>query len=159
MAHYALLNAANEVTKVITGVDESDTSNLPSEFSSWEEFYADQHNAHSCKRTSYNTHGGQHLLGGTPFRANYAGQESVYDASNDVFYSKQPYNFWTLDSDWVWQPPVAYPSDANSDLSDTSIPGKIYAWVDASYAIDNTKGWVLIATFNYNSETEEWELE
>ena len=42
MAHYAYINSENQVVDVITGVDENDTSNLPSEFSSWEEFYASQ---------------------------------------------------------------------------------------------------------------------
>ena len=72
MAHYALLNADNIVMKVITGNDEND-DRLPSEFSSWEEFYADQQGYDNCKRTSYNTKNNQHLNGGTPFRGNHAG--------------------------------------------------------------------------------------
>ena len=57
MAHYAFINSENVVVSRITGVDENDTSNLPSEFSSWEEFYASQPGREDlvCKRTSYNT--------------------------------------------------------------------------------------------------------
>ena len=110
MAHYALLDGDSIVTQVITGIDEDDTSTLPSEFSSWEEFYGDQHGK-TCKRTSYNTVGGSHLLSGTPFRGNYAGIGMKYDASNDVFYEQQPYASWTLNtSTWKWEAPVAYPT-------------------------------------------------
>ena len=54
MAHYAFLDENNIVTKVIVGNDESNTDNLPSEFSSWEEFYGDKFSL-TCKRTSYYT--------------------------------------------------------------------------------------------------------
>jgi hypothetical protein len=36
-------------------------------------------------QTSYNTHGGVHLLGGTPLRKNYAGIGFTYDATKDAF--------------------------------------------------------------------------
>ena len=61
MAHYAILNMSNVVTKVITGGDEGDTD------TNWELFYQDMFKQ-VCKRTSYNTKSGKHLLGGTPFR-------------------------------------------------------------------------------------------
>tara|TARA_S200002703_G_scaffold87621_1_gene75534 strand:- start:1553 stop:2029 length:477 start_codon:yes stop_codon:yes gene_type:complete len=156
MAHYALLNNANIVQKVIVGVDENDTSNLPSEFSSWEDFYANKKNYPKCKRTSYNTIANTHLLDGTPFRGNYAGIGYKYDEDNDVFIAPQPYDSWSLDSNWVWQSPISFPTDTNPE-KDTSLPLKSYTWVDEVYVQDNTKGWVLTATYNYNSETEEWD--
>lgn len=65
-------------------------------------------------QTSYNTHNGVHALGGTPLRQNFAGIGWNYDRDADVFYAPQPYASWTLnDSDWVWEPPVAYPDDDN----------------------------------------------
>ena len=65
-------------------------------------------------QTSYNTYGGQHLMGGTPFRKNYAGIGYTYDASRDAFIPPKPYNSWTLNEDTcLWQPPVARPVDDN----------------------------------------------
>ena len=57
----------------------------------WEGYYG------GCKRTSYNTKGGVHQLGGTPFRKNYAGVGYIYDPVRDAFYSEQPFASWTLD--------------------------------------------------------------
>ena len=65
MAHYAFLNTHNIVTEVITGVEEG------SDGQDWEVKYG-QMRGQTCKRTSYNTIGGIHRLGGTPFRGNYA---------------------------------------------------------------------------------------
>ncbi len=62
-------------------------------------------------QTSYNTQGGQHLLGGTPLRKNYAGIGYTYDSTRDAFYTPQPYPSWTLNETTC--PPVAYPSDGS----------------------------------------------
>lgn len=65
MAHYAFLDENNMVTEVIVGNNESiDTD--------WEIYYSNIRNQ-ICKRTSYNTVGGVHNSGGTPYRKNYAG--------------------------------------------------------------------------------------
>ena len=104
MAHYALLNSENIVIDVITGVDEDDTSNLPKEFASWEEFYAKTLNATDCKRTSYNTSGNQHVNDKTPFRANYAGLGFTYDADNDVFIPPKPTDDCVLNTEtYIWE--------------------------------------------------------
>lgn len=137
MAHYTLINKNNIVVQVITGVDENDTSNLPDEFESWEEFYSDQHNM-TCKRTSYNTRQNQHINGGTAFRGNFAGIGFFYDEDNDVFYAEKPYPNFILDEDsWSWIPPIPYPDD-----------GKIYQWNEYLYQKDSsvpkTQGWELI---------------
>lgn len=64
-------------------------------------------------QTSYNTHGNQHP-NGTPLRGNYAGIGYTYDSVNDVFYAPQPYPSWTLNNTtWLWEAPVAYPTDGN----------------------------------------------
>jgi hypothetical protein len=65
-------------------------------------------------QTSYNTFGGQHLLGGTPFRKNYAGIGYTYDKLRDAFIPPKPYNSWILNEDTcLWEAPVAYPTDDN----------------------------------------------
>ena len=62
------------------------------------------------KQTSYNTLGGVHSLGGTPFRKNYANTGYTYDATKDAFISPQPYPSWILnETTYRWEPPVAFP--------------------------------------------------
>ena len=111
MAHYAFVKDSL-VTEVITGVDENTA--VPDGFTSWEAFYLSlRPDQDSCLRTSYNTNSNSHILGGSPFRGNFAGINYIYDETNDVFYSQQPYPSWTLDNNWVWQPPIAMPDDGN----------------------------------------------
>lgn len=121
MAHYAFINEDNIVVEVITGVDETETETLPEGFDSWEEWYAD-FRGQTCKRTSYNTSGGEHILDGVPFRGNYAGIGMIYDEAKDVFYSEQPYPSWVLnETTWSWESPVPYP-EVDSD------PPVFYEW-------------------------------
>jgi len=111
MAHYAFLNMQNIVTEVITGKDETEGP------TNWEMHYGN-FREQVCKRTSYNTRGGQHLNGGTPFRKNYAGIGYTYDYARDAFIPPKPYPSWTLNSNTcLWEAPVAYPED-----------GKLYIW-------------------------------
>jgi hypothetical protein len=101
MAHYAILDGNNIVTQVFVGKDEAE------EGADWESYYG-------AKRTSYNTRGGVHSSGGTPFRKNFAGIGYTYDEERDAFVAPQPYPSWTLSEDTcLWEPPVAYPLDGN----------------------------------------------
>ena len=119
MAHYAFLNDNNIVTEVITGVDEDATDDLPEGFDSWEAWYGD-FRGQTCKRTSYNTVGGEHTGEGTAYRGNYAGIGYTYDSDNDVFYAPKPYSKLVLnESTWTWEAPEEYPDD-----------GKEYVWND-----------------------------
>ena len=64
------------------------------------------------KQTSYNTSAGEHLLGATPFRKNYAGIGFTYDQTRDAFISPQPFDSWTLnETTCVWESPIPYPID------------------------------------------------
>jgi hypothetical protein len=64
------------------------------------------------KQTSYNTNGGIHSLGGTPFRKNHAGIGFTYDSNRDAFIPPKPYNSWILnESTCLWNAPVARPQD------------------------------------------------
>jgi hypothetical protein len=66
------------------------------------------------KQTSYNTVGGVHKLGGTPFRKNYAGIGYVYDSQRDAFIAPKPFNSWILnETTCIWEAPIAYPVDNN----------------------------------------------
>lgn len=132
MAHYAFLNEENIVTEVITGIDEDSTDTLPEGFASWEAWYAD-FRGQTCKRTSYNTVGNSHTLDGTPYRGNYAGIGFTFDEENEVFYPPQSYPSWSLNENWVWEAPIAYPDD-----------GEAYIWNENAYNGDNTQGWELV---------------
>jgi len=62
------------------------------------------------KQTSYNTNGGIHLLGGTPFRKNYAGIGFTYDETKDAFIAPKPFNSWILNEDTcLWNSPIVVP--------------------------------------------------
>ena len=79
------------------------------------------------KQTSYNTHGGEHKLGGTPFRKNYAGVGYTYDEVRDAFIAPKPFKSWILNEEsCTWESPVSYPND-----------GKDYNWNET------TKQWDL----------------
>jgi hypothetical protein len=107
MAHYALLDRNNVVVQVITGKDENEG------IYDWELFYT-QETRLQAKRTSYNTKGGVHTLGGTPFRKNYAGIGYTYDPQRDAFIPPKPYPSWVLNEDTcLWDAPVPMPSDGN----------------------------------------------
>lgn len=105
MAHYAFLDENNIVTQVIVGVEESQDG------IDWEKHYGEFHNQ-ICKRTSYNTVGGQHLTGGIPFRKNYAGIGYYYDEALDAFIPPKPFESWILDTETcLWQAPIQHPED------------------------------------------------
>lgn len=143
MAYYAFIDSDNFVVEVISGKDENDTENLPSEFSSWEEYYQSQRTGLTCKRTSYNTKGNQHIEGGTAFRGNFAEIGGKYDSENDVFLQNaEGYNGWVLDENYLLQPPTAKPDD---DLEN----GIRYMWDN-----DN-EVW---QEWTWNSNLEIWEL-
>jgi hypothetical protein len=78
-------------------------------------------------QTSYNTHGGIHNKGGTPFRKNHAGIGFTYDTQRDAFIPQKPYNSWVLNEQTcTWNAPVAYPND-----------GQFYNWNE------ETQSWTL----------------
>ena len=115
MAHYAFLDENNIVTEVIAGKDEGEDG------IDWEQHYG-AFRGQPCKRTSYNTHGGVHSGGGTPYRKNYAGIGHTYDAERDAFIPPKPYASWLLNEDsCLWEAPVPYPND-----------GERYTWDEAT---------------------------
>lgn len=110
MAHYAFIDDKNTVTEVIVGIDEDNTTDLPDDFASWEEFYGNKRGK-TCKRTSYNTSANEHIKDGTPFRGNYACIGYTYDADNDVFIPPKPYDSWVInETTWLWEAPVDKPA-------------------------------------------------
>lgn len=63
-------------------------------------------------QTSYNTHGGVHVNGGTPLRKNFAGVGYTYDYQLDAFIPPKQYPSWTLNAETcLWEPPVPMPTE------------------------------------------------
>jgi hypothetical protein len=58
-------------------------------------------------------------------RYHFAGPGTLYDAGNDAFHDPQRYPSWSLDENFVWQPPTPMPDD-----------GKVYVWDE------DTTSWV-----------------
>ena len=102
MAHFAELDENNIVLRVIRVDDahEADGENWCHEFAGgrW-------------KQTSYNNN----------IRYNYAGIGYHYDADADAFHAPRIYASWSLNEDFIWQPPTPYPDD-----------GKHYVWDEAN---------------------------
>jgi hypothetical protein len=107
MAHYAFLDENNIVTEVIVGKEEGNFD--------WEQQYG-SFRGQACKRTSYNTHGGVHANGGTPYRKNYAGIGYTFDAARDAFIPPKLYASWVLNEQTcLWNAPVSMPEDASPE--------------------------------------------
>jgi hypothetical protein len=114
MAHFAKIGTGNKVLRVsVVSNDIATTEQAGIEF---------LQNLYKTRdvwvQTSYNTYGGVHKLGGTPFRKNYAGTGYKYNQSRDAFIPPKDYPSWTLnETTCQWEAPVAYPDD-----------GKRYGW-------------------------------
>ena len=117
MSHFAQIDENNIVTQVIVIEQDVVDTGLFGDPNSW-------------IQTSYNTHGGTHLLGGTPLRKNYAGIGYTYDSTKDAFIPPKPFDSWTLnETSCLWEAPTPMPTD-----------GKIYTWDEA------TTSWVEVTS-------------
>ena len=108
MAHFAKLDENN----IVTAVHVVNNEVAPDEATGIE-FLNNLHGGNSVwKQTSYNTFAGEHALGGTPLRKNYAGRGYTYDESRDAFIEPKPFDSWTLnETTCLWQAPTPYPDD------------------------------------------------
>jgi len=118
MAHFAKLNDNNEVVTVEVISNEVATTEQAGV-----DFINNLHGTSDVwKQTSYNTRGGEHLLGGTPFRKNYAEIGGFYNEEKDAFLSYNPFPSWTLNEDTCrYEPPTPRPND-----------GYWYSWDEAT---------------------------
>ena len=154
MAHYARLGINNTVVRV----DIIDNSIIKNEGGIEKDALAFEHlftefGAGIWVKCSYNTMGGVHKLGGTPFRANYPGGQYdednpwYYDSTNNIFHKGRPKDkdgesctSWTLNTtSGEWIPPIVMPDYTRAEVE----AGKRYVWDESSYALDNTAGWIL----------------
>tara|TARA_Y100001951_G_C11105107_1_gene164266 strand:- start:45 stop:467 length:423 start_codon:yes stop_codon:yes gene_type:complete len=113
MAHFAKINALNEVVNVVVLDDKDTQDESGNEVESVGVKYLTDSFGGTWLRTSYNTAGGIHSLGGTPFRKNYAGVGGSYDETRDAFIPIKEEPSWVLDEDTCqWKAPVAYPDES-----------------------------------------------
>lgn len=111
MSHFAEVDSTNTVLRVIVAEQDFIDSGAVGDPKNW-------------IQTSYNTRSGQHTLGGTPLRGNYAGVGFVYDTALDVFLEPKPFASWVLDKlTYSWNAPTSYPID-----------GKLYEWNEETLA-------------------------
>ena len=122
MAHFAKIGKGRKVEKVIV-ISNNDAPNEQAGADFIHNLYQEKD---LWKQTSYNTHGGVHKLGGTPFRKNYAGVGYTYDEDRDAFIPPKPFNSWVLnETTCQWEAPVAYPDD-----------GERYTWNETNQTWD-----------------------
>ena len=130
MAHFAKLGTGNVVLTV-----EVVHNNVATSEQAGIDFLNKIHNTNDVwKQTSYNTRQGVHILGGTPFRKNYAAIGYKYDSTKDAFIAPQPFTSWTLNEETcLWNSPVAKP-----ELTEEQINNNNY--------------------YSWNEETQQWDL-
>lgn len=122
MAHFAKLNENNIVVYVTVGRNEDDGQENTL-FTKTGDVY---------KQTSYNTIAGVHILGGTPFRKNFAGIGYTYDETRNAFIPPKPFSSWVLNEKTCqWDAPIDYPTDGN-----------VYSWDEEAYQANNLTGWI-----------------
>jgi len=118
MAHFAKLGIGNKVLKVeVVHNDVATTEQAGVDFLN--NLYGTND---VWKQTSYNTLGGIHKLGGTPFRKNYATIGGKYDTQRDAFVDPKPFPSWILnETTCIWEAPVVKPTDGQSyDWNETT---------------------------------------
>jgi hypothetical protein len=111
MAHFAKLGTGNIVERV-----EVVSNDIATTEQAGVDFLNNLYKTNDIwKMTSYNTFGGIHKLGGTPFRKNFAGIGFKYDQYKDAFIAPKPFNSWTLNEDTCrWDAPVVKPNDGQN---------------------------------------------
>ena len=110
MAHYALIDNNSVVLQVIVWDGDDQEEVICASIGVM------------VKRTSYNTIGGVHKMGGVPYRKNYAGIGYSYNSTLDAFIPPKPYASWVLNEDTcLWEPPTPMPTD-----------GKMYHWNEST---------------------------
>jgi hypothetical protein len=163
MAHFAELNSDNVVLRIVV-IDNNDVSSHGGDLSEQAAEYVKTIvpliGGTRYVQTSYNN----------KFRRSYASIGGKYLPEKNIFIGAQPYSSWILDSDDVYKPPVARPSEDQRyrDLNNTNIEvnGEI---INVPQGIpcaisweESIVGWVCTDSNNvvrkWNSNTNTWEI-
>ena len=146
MAHFAKIGLNNKVIEVVS-VDNSvllDADGVESEVNGIQ-FLKELTHWPIWKQTSYNTLNGEHKLGGTPIRKNYAGIGQTYDEDKDAFIPPKPkaYPSWVLnETTCKWEPPIEKPSGETAENR--------HIWDEENQQWNQQ-------SFTYNETTQRWE--
>jgi hypothetical protein len=121
MAHFAKIGKGSKVEKVIV-ISNNDAPNEQAGVDFIHNLYKEKD---LWKQTSYNTHGGVHKLGGTPFRKNYATIGGTYDQTRDAFIAPKPFNSWILnETTCLWEAPITMPTLTQEQIDNNNY----YKW-------------------------------
>ena len=145
MAHFAKIGMNGKVIGVLT-CGNGDMLNADGvEDESVGQQYLERHNnwpAPMWIQTSYNTKGNQHLLGGTPFRGNYAGIGYEWDEENQIFWSIKPHPSWVKNTSTAkWHSPIGDAPDLTAEQTSQNTAGThhwVYMWNEAGQSWDLT---------------------
>jgi hypothetical protein len=134
MAHFAEIDENNIVLRVIVAEQDFIDSGAVGNPSKW-------------IKTSYNTRGNIHMLGGVPFRKNYAGIGYIWDPNRDAFYSQQPTPKFTFNEEkCTWE----FPPKPEGDNRRYTYNFKLDKWE----LLINPKPY---ESWSWNDETYFWE--
>ncbi len=126
MAHFAEIDILKRVLRVVVLEDKDTQDDKGNEMEYIGAKYLHKGFGGTWIKTSYNTIKGEHTLGGTPLRKNYAAVGYTYDETRDAFIRPQPFPSWTLnESTCQWDSPTPYPDD-----------GKTYEWNESEQRWD-----------------------
>jgi len=155
MAHFAKLGANSKVIQVLT-LNNSDMLNADGvEDETVGQIYLETHNnwpAQMWIQTSYNTSGGQHNDGGTPFRGNYAGIGYTWDEDNQIFWPKKPHASWVKNnSEARWQSPIGDAPALTAEQEAQNTPTKD---AEGNVTAEPTHSW----SYVWNEANTTWDL-
>tara|TARA_R110000737_G_scaffold4424_2_gene14426 strand:- start:315 stop:764 length:450 start_codon:yes stop_codon:yes gene_type:complete len=110
MAHFAKISENNKVLTVLVFNNGEMLNADGVEDESVGQQYLEKHNnwpSHLWIQTSYNTYGGIHYNGGTPFRGNYAGIGYTWDENDQIFWPEKIYASWVKhNASASWKSPI-----------------------------------------------------
>jgi hypothetical protein len=150
MAHFAEIDSNNKVLKVIVACNQDIIDNGGEQSvqaaKQFESVVPLSSNGVKWVQTSYNN----------SFRKKFAAVGDTYNEEADLFYRNEcEYASWTLDSNFDWQPPVAFPSTYVSPINGNTIiinwNEEDRKWTGFSYDNDNNR-----VNFDWNSNTNTW---
>jgi hypothetical protein len=121
MAHFSQLDENNIVIQVLVVSDDQEHRG--------EEFLSvDLGLGGRWIQTSYNTRGGQHLYGGTPFRKNFGATGYEYREDLDAFIGPKPYPSWDIlnEETGLYECPVPYPGDGSYKWDEETL-----SWIES----------------------------
>ena len=150
MAHFAKLGANSKVIQVLT-LNNSDMLNADGvEDETVGQQYLETHNnwpAQMWIQTSYNTSGGTHRNGGTPFRGNYAGIGYTWDEDDQIFWPKKPHASWVKhNASASWKSPIGDAPALTAEQESQNTP--------ADENTPATHAW----HYNWNEANQTWDL-